>query len=54
VVLTTSGRYADVREALRSTASSYIIKPESVAELEDKLKRVLGSIVRGEYLDRRT
>lgn len=53
VVLTTSARYADVREALRGTASSYIVKPESVAELEDKVRKVITSVTRGDYLDRR-
>jgi CheY-like chemotaxis protein len=53
VVLTTSARYADVREALKGTASSYIVKPESVAELAEKIEKVLGTITRGDYLDRR-
>jgi CheY-like chemotaxis protein len=53
VVLTTSARYADVREALRGTASSYIVKPESVAELREKIEKVIESITRGDYLDRR-
>jgi CheY-like chemotaxis protein len=53
VVLTTSARYADVREALKGTASSYIVKPESLAELSEKIEKVLLSITRGDYLDRR-
>jgi CheY-like chemotaxis protein len=53
VVLTTSARYADVREALKGTASSYIVKPESMAELAEKIEKVLTSITRGDYLERR-
>jgi CheY-like chemotaxis protein len=53
VVLTTSARYADVREALKGTASSYIVKPESIAELAEKIEKVLTTIMSCDYLERR-
>lgn len=37
VVLTTSARVGDVREALRGRAAGYIVKPDSAKELEDRL-----------------
>lgn len=53
VVLTTSGRYADVREALKGSASCYIVKPGSIDELVEKVERVVAAIKRGDYLERR-
>jgi CheY-like chemotaxis protein len=45
VILTTSARVGDVREALRRAAAGYIVKPDSALELENRLHGAVEKLI---------
>ncbi|MDG1417498.1 MAG: response regulator [Maricaulis sp.] len=52
IILTTSARIEDVRQSLRGTATSFIVKPDNSEKLKSKTSEIIRCVMDGSYIEK--